>query len=210
MFICVCMASATPQGHQQTPTPASPSPSPSSSPFEDQNHIDYNSLGSYENVVTSTIEILPVLSDLFDTLTPEAAAIRSGRPLDTHRLKKIVLALIPVTRKVLLATARAEDRTVRRGVLGRLEALEKTLPSAFDFIANVRETDFHGVGEDYNYFNKKTPYWNHDGEKIVPPKIDLNVEYNPERFSGSIVSMPNQKPFFVNHPPQELYNAGRA
>ncbi|XP_066977849.1 uncharacterized protein [Macrobrachium rosenbergii] len=202
VFICVCMVSAVSQGHQQTKS--------SSPPFEEYDHIDYNSLGSYENIVTATVDILPVLSDLFDALTPEAAAIRAGSAFDTPRLKRIVMALIPVTRKVLQATARAEGRTVSKGVLDRLDALEKTLPSTFDFMTNVRGTDFYGVGEDYSYFNKKTPYWNNEGEKVVPPQVDLSFEYNPEKFSGSIVSMPNQKPFFVNHPPKDLFDAARA
>ncbi|KAK7073119.1 hypothetical protein SK128_013400 [Halocaridina rubra] len=215
LLLCSCSMSAAFQGHQQLQPRQEhgniaaeakiTTITESESHLTAEEALNYKGLGQYATIASETTEILPVISDIFDQLTPEAASLRSGDPFDSERLKNIIMAFIPATEKVLKATAKAQGKTVRNDVLKRLNALEKNLPEAFDIVGQLRKTDFHGIGESYSYYNPEAP-GNKTPRDQTRKSSQIPAKNNPKYFSGSFVNMNNQRSFFINHPPKVLWN----
>jgi len=135
-------------------------------------------LGKYENVVAATIDILPEVSKSLKELASRMTRSQDD-PFDSQNMLEILMAFMPVTRRILFAVAKAEGRTVSEEELQRLDRAEKILPSAFKFMLQIQGSDFFG-------------FENPDAERAPTEDADTSV-------SRSFVQMPHGRSVFIHH-----------
>nr|XP_027227641.1 uncharacterized protein LOC113819633 [Penaeus vannamei] len=140
------------------------------------------SLGEHENVVAATIDILPEVAKTMTDLTSKMTRSQAD-PFDSQNIFEVLMAFMPVTRRILFAVAKAEGRTVTEKELKRLDRAEKILPSAFKFMLRIQGSDFFGFD---------TP----DGERASTGDTGSLAD---AKVSGSFVQMPHSRGMFVHH-----------
>lgn len=146
-------------------------------------------LGKYEGVVAATIDILPEVAKTLKELASRMARSQAD-PFDSQNMFEILMAFMPVTRRILFAVAEAEGRSVSEEELQRLDRAEKVLPSAFSFMLKLHGSDFFGFEDSAA---ERTP--TEDAAEEAPAAgadADTNV-------SGSFVQMPHRHGVFINH-----------
>ncbi|XP_071551251.1 uncharacterized protein [Panulirus ornatus] len=100
-------------------------------------------LGPYENTVAAVIDILPEITDIFQQLADDRGRTANPKP---DFVLRAVMAFLPMTRKIMEASAKAEGRAVTPEELQRLNVAEKILPPVFTFMGELLETV--GTGSD--------------------------------------------------------------
>lgn len=156
-------------------------------------------LGPYGNMVAAVIDILPEITEVFQQLADDPA--RSA-DFDPDFVQRVIMAFLPISRKVLEASAKAEGRTVRPKELERLAAAEKVLPSVFAFMEELRKTDFYGIGSDCPRSSGQ-PFQvsGLEGPSLAAAsKTPASPPASPTRsLSASIVRLPSGASYFINH-----------
>ncbi|XP_042880515.1 uncharacterized protein LOC122258571 [Penaeus japonicus] len=139
-------------------------------------------LGKHESVVAATIDILPEVAKTLNELTSQMTRSQDD-PFDSQNIFEILMAFMPVTRKILFAVAKAEGRTVSEKELQRLDRAEKLLPSAFKFMLKLQGSEFFGFDSPAA---EKAPA--SDAASLTDVKV-----------SGSFVQMPHGRGMFIQH-----------
>ncbi|KAK7073120.1 hypothetical protein SK128_013401 [Halocaridina rubra] len=103
---------------------------------------DDGSLGSYDKLVSATINLLPDIADVFERVS------RDHKPNDPLRVQEIFMDFMPITRKVMRATEEVDGRSFSEDEWHRFNAAEAVMPSVLTFMNNLREMDFFGVNQD--------------------------------------------------------------
>ncbi|XP_042880522.1 uncharacterized protein LOC122258575 [Penaeus japonicus] len=97
-------------------------------------------LGEYENVVAATIDVLPEITKLFSKVTQNRA--RYDKP---EQIQQLMMEFMPITRKVMAATEKAEGTEIPDDVYHRFNAAERVMPHVVTFMNQLRDMDFLGV-----------------------------------------------------------------
>ncbi|XP_066977812.1 uncharacterized protein [Macrobrachium rosenbergii] len=116
----------------------------SASGNEYNNYVDTDDLGPYENMVAATNAILPEIADVFDKINHDERL--NIDPFSPEGIRDAIMAFLPVSRSVLLATAQAEGRRVTQEDLDRLARVENELPLAFDYISSLKSPRLYSPG----------------------------------------------------------------
>ncbi|KAK7073123.1 hypothetical protein SK128_013404 [Halocaridina rubra] len=95
--------------------------------------------GNLRGVAEATLELLPELSAVFSQISSDPGR---SNPNDPKYVQRVISAFLPFSRKVPLATAKAEGRVVPKEELNRLDAAEAAMPAVFQFMNRLRENDF--------------------------------------------------------------------
>ncbi|XP_071551402.1 uncharacterized protein [Panulirus ornatus] len=95
-------------------------------------------LGAQEKIVAATIDLLPEIADLFERVTRD-------RSNDPERIQQIMVDFLPITRKVMYATADVEGRSIPVEDIHRFNAAEAVMPSVITFMNRLRDMDFFGT-----------------------------------------------------------------
>ncbi|XP_037794793.1 uncharacterized protein LOC119590100 [Penaeus monodon] len=108
-------------------------------------------LGDYENVVAATIDVLPDIVKLFRKVSENR-----DRANDPENVQQLMLDFMPITRKVIQATEKAEGRKISQDTYHRFNAAERVMPHVVTFMNQLREMDFFGLSTttnlpDYGY-----------------------------------------------------------
>ncbi|XP_037794791.1 uncharacterized protein LOC119590098 [Penaeus monodon] len=133
-------------------------------------------------MVTATIEILPDIAKTLRELASRMARSQDD-PFDSQNMLEILMAFMPVTRRILFAVAKAEGRTVSEEELQRLDRAEKMFPSAFKFMLKMHGGELFGIE-------------NPDAERTP---ADNTVALADTKVSGSFVQMPHGRGMFIHH-----------
>nr|XP_027227647.1 uncharacterized protein LOC113819638 [Penaeus vannamei] len=139
-------------------------------------------LGKHEGVVAATIDILPEVAKTLKELTSRMTRSQAD-PFDSQNIFEILMAFMPVTRRILFAVAEAEGRSVSEEELQRLDRAEKILPSAFKFMLKIQGSDFFGF---------------EDSAAERAPTEDAAALADTS-LSGSFVQMPHGRAVFIHH-----------
>jgi len=97
-------------------------------------------LGAYENIVGATIDVLPEIVEVFRKVSQNR-----DRANDPESVQQIMLDFMPITRKVMEATEKAEGNKFSQDTYQRFNAAEKVMPHVVTFMNQLREMDFFGV-----------------------------------------------------------------
>ncbi|KAG7167005.1 uncharacterized protein LOC121868687 [Homarus americanus] len=156
-------------------------------------------LGPYDNMVAATIDILPEIAQVFEQITSDPA--RSNN-FDSGFVERVILAFLPISRKVMEAMAKAEGKSVQQEDLDRLARAEAIMPSILAFIEKLRTTDFYGIGEDFSGSAGSSGLGVSKGgsEPTAAATTRLTKTSKTNNLSASIVRMPNGGTHFINHP----------
>ncbi|XP_063606570.1 uncharacterized protein LOC134781319 [Penaeus indicus] len=132
----LCLSRAAPQGYEALGVLQPESP---------------RDLGDYENVVAATIDVLPEIVEVFRKVSQNR-----DRANDPESVQQIMLDFMPITRKVMEATEKAEGRKISDDTYHRFNAAEKVMPHVVTFMNQLREMDFFGISTttnlpDYGY-----------------------------------------------------------
>ncbi|KAK7073121.1 hypothetical protein SK128_013402 [Halocaridina rubra] len=129
-------------------------------------------LGRYENIVTATVDVLPDIASIFQQLRSNSGL---SDPSSPEFFENVIMAFLPVSKKILFATAKAEGRTVRQEEIDRLNAAETIMPSVLRFMEALRKDNFLGTE---NLFQSRT----RSGSSIPIPEVlspQDNSKYSP-------------------------------
>ncbi|XP_071551414.1 uncharacterized protein [Panulirus ornatus] len=138
---CASLAAALPQNYAAAPTKArNYQPLKNTRNYQALGVLEPQSrdLGAQEKIVAATIDLLPEIADLFERVTRE-------RSNDPERIQQIMVDFLPITRKVMYATADVEGRSIPVEDLHRFNAAEAVMPSVITFMNRLREMDFFGT-----------------------------------------------------------------
>ncbi|XP_042880519.1 uncharacterized protein LOC122258574 isoform X1 [Penaeus japonicus] len=97
-------------------------------------------LGEYENMVAATIDVLPEITKVLSKVTQNRDAAN-----DSEQIQQMVLDFLPITRKVMEATQKAEGTEIPEDVQHRFNAAERVMPHVVTFMNQLRDMDFFGV-----------------------------------------------------------------
>lgn len=111
-------------------------------------------LGDQEKIVAATIDLLPEIADLFERVTRE----RSNNP---ERIQEIIQEFMPITRKIMYATADVEGRSIPVEDIQRFNAAEAVMPSVITFMNRLRDMDFFGTGNNAIASRQQDPHNKH-------------------------------------------------
>ncbi|XP_027227636.1 uncharacterized protein [Penaeus vannamei] len=139
-------------------------------------------LGDHEKMVTATIEILPDVAKTLRELAMRMARSQDD-PFDSQNMFEILMAFMPVTRRIMFSVAKAEGRTVSEEELQRLDQAERMFPSAFKFLVKMHGGDLFGFEDP-------------DAEKAPTEDAAALAE---AKVSGSFVQMPHGRGMVIHH-----------
>ncbi|XP_053626666.1 uncharacterized protein [Cherax quadricarinatus] len=128
-FLCSCAVRAVPQTYGILEV-VEPQPST-------------EQLGPFQNIVSSAIDFLPDITNIFQMIT--RVRDPSSKPADLKAVEEIILSFLPITEKMMTAAAKAEGREVKPEDLERLARVSKILPSYFQLIEDITKRDFSGI-----------------------------------------------------------------
>ncbi|XP_047494567.1 uncharacterized protein LOC125042753 [Penaeus chinensis] len=97
-------------------------------------------LGDYENVVAATIDVLPDIVEVFRKVTQSR-----GKANEPEQIQRVMTEFMPLTRKVMEATEKAEGTKIPDDTYHRFNAAEKVMPHVVTFMSQLREMDFFGL-----------------------------------------------------------------
>ncbi|KAG7167008.1 hypothetical protein Hamer_G005315 [Homarus americanus] len=122
MFVCVAlcalMAVAMPQDSQVTGL---------LQPEEGE-------LGEHQKIVGATIDLLPDIADVLQR-------VGNRQSTNSENVQRIIVDFLPITRKILKATADVEGREVNKEDVQRIYAAEAVMPSVVEFMEKLRDMD---------------------------------------------------------------------
>ncbi|KAG7167009.1 uncharacterized protein LOC121868765 [Homarus americanus] len=95
-------------------------------------------LGENQRLVAATIDILPEITEVLQR-------VGNSRSTDPERVQQVMLDFLPLSRKVLKATADAEGKELNRKDIQDINAAEAVMPSVIEFMNKLREMDFFGT-----------------------------------------------------------------
>ncbi|XP_042880517.1 uncharacterized protein LOC122258573 [Penaeus japonicus] len=139
-------------------------------------------LGKHEGVVAATIDILPEIARVLKEFSARMARSQDD-PFDSQNIFEILMAFMPLTRKILFAVAEAEGRIVSEEELQRLDRAEEILPSALNFILELQGSEFFGF----------------DGPAAEKAPASDTASVADTKVSGSFVRTPHARGVFIHH-----------
>ncbi|XP_066977847.1 uncharacterized protein [Macrobrachium rosenbergii] len=97
-------------------------------------------LGSFDDIVSASIDILPEVTDALDHLSATAAS--SSSVSDPAYIEEVLNRFIPLSKKVYISNAKANGIPIKQDQISKLNAAEVVIPSVFDFMKRMRASDF--------------------------------------------------------------------
>ncbi|XP_047494633.1 uncharacterized protein LOC125042788 [Penaeus chinensis] len=97
-------------------------------------------LGEYENIAAATIDVLPEIVKVFSKV-----AEARGKTNEPQTIQRLMLDFMPVTRKVIEATEKAEGRKIPKDTYHRFNAAERVMPHVVTFMDQFMNMDFFGL-----------------------------------------------------------------
>ncbi|XP_071547304.1 uncharacterized protein [Panulirus ornatus] len=107
--------------------------------------VDSGDLGPHDRLVAATIDILPEIAEVLERVQTDTF------PVPPERQQEIVDEFIPLTRKIVLAQAKAEGRNAPKDALQRINAIEAVMPSVNNFMNRMRDINLFGLSSDIKY-----------------------------------------------------------
>ncbi|XP_037794789.1 uncharacterized protein LOC119590096 [Penaeus monodon] len=97
-------------------------------------------LGNYENIVAATIDVLPEIVKVFSKVTQAR-----GRASEPQIIQRLMMDFMPITRKVMEATEKAEGTKIPEDTYQGFNAAERVMPHVVTFMDQLRDMDFFGL-----------------------------------------------------------------
>ncbi|XP_068204767.1 uncharacterized protein [Palaemon carinicauda] len=116
---------------------------------------EFFGLGSYDDIVSASIDILPEITDVLDHLSATAAS--SSSVSDPSFIKEVLDRFIPLSKKVYISNAKTHGYPIKQDQISRLNAAERVIPPVFDFMKRMRDSRFFGR-EVENEVNTRTGF----------------------------------------------------
>ncbi|XP_068204768.1 uncharacterized protein [Palaemon carinicauda] len=88
-----------------------------------------------DGMVEAVLELLPEVSQIFRQINSDPAR---SNPNDPDFVYRVIMAFMPLSKKVLEATAKSEGRAVNQEELQRLNAVDSIMPVVIKFMSSMR------------------------------------------------------------------------